>query len=334
MESWVRSLLFQLDPENAHECAISLLKHCPSLFRHLPQTKNIPHTPVTVFDMVFSSPIGLAAGFDKNAECLEALYQQGFGFVEIGTVTPLPQPGNPKPRLFRDIERQSLFNRMGFNSKGSEVVRANLSRFYEKRSTESRDFRIGLNIGKNKDTSPEYAHHDYKKAALALRNLGDYVVINVSSPNTPGLRALQSVDSLLSIVEEVSSELVNWQKRPPLLIKLAPEVSEDRLREVLSHSHLLKNIQGWVLGNTLEGQKDNLKGGWSGKILTETSKLQLQEARSMTSLPIVSVGGIMNATDMRERFALGSSLIQVYSGWIYGGLNFVKTLHQALVDQN
>ena len=111
-------------------------------------------------------------------------------------------------------------------------------------------------------------------------------------------------------------------------------MSEDRLREVLSHSHLLKNIQGWVLGNTLEGQKDNLKGGWSGKILTETSKLQLQEARSMTSLPIVSVGGIMNATDMRERFALGSSLIQVYSGWIYGGLNFVKTLHQALVDQN
>lgn len=137
MESWVRSLLFQLDPENAHECAISLFKRCPALFRYLPQTKNIPHTPVTVFDMVFSSPIGLAAGFDKNAECLEALYQQGFGFVEIGTVTPLPQPGNPKPRLFRDIERQSLFNRMGFNSKGSQVVQPISLDFYKTINRES-----------------------------------------------------------------------------------------------------------------------------------------------------------------------------------------------------
>ncbi|MBL7715505.1 MAG: quinone-dependent dihydroorotate dehydrogenase [Bdellovibrionales bacterium] len=283
-----------------------------------------------VFGMDFRNPIGLAAGFDKNAEILPALVDFGFGFVEVGTVTPRPQDGNLKPRLFRDPSEQAIFNRMGFNGAGMVRVRKNLEKTTKRRP---QGFRLGLNVGKNKDTPNEEAASDYRKVVEGMKDLADYLVINVSSPNTPGLRALQSVESLKPIVLETLEAAANWSTVPPVLLKLAPELASDGLSDVIRACEKWK-VGGFILTNTLAGiwgpTGDN--GGWSGQILSEKSKAALVEARSLTDLPIISVGGIGSPEQAYERLKLGANLVQFYTGWIYGGPRFPSKIMRFLAE--
>ena len=330
----IRAILFRIDAETAHRFTVSLIR----LWRFNPIRVLAPSSPATpakipgwsVFGLEFASPVGLAAGFDKDAEILAALPDLGFGFAEIGTVTPRPQPGNDRPRLFRDRERASLFNRMGFNGLGASIVSRRLARI---RPGLPKTFRVGVNIGKNKDTPLEQAPQDYRKAIEPFRDLADYVVVNISSPNTPGLRSLQTTQMLTPIVSEVREELSKWSHQPPLLLKLAPELRGNELRELVEALER-QGIAGWVLTNTLGGEIETssgkLSGGWSGGALTEGSRRSLQEVRAISQLPIISVGGILSEEEARLRISMGANLVQIYSGWIYRGPTFPADLASAL----
>jgi dihydroorotate dehydrogenase len=264
--------------------------------------------------------VGLAAGFDKNAEILTALPDLGFGFAEIGTVTPRPQLGNEKPRLFRWAKSQKIFNRMGFNSDGAALVARRLAHYKPQLPT---GFRVGVNIGKNKETPNEKAYEDYRDALRPFRDLADYVVVNVSSPNTPGLRSLQSRTSLAPILNAVHSELELWKRRPPLFLKLAPELDVLELQDLLMHADEL-HLDGIIITNTLAGSYENKPGGYSGAVLTDISREVLMKARTLSKLPIISVGGVMNPAEARARRRLGADLVQIYSGWIFGGPRFPR----------
>ena len=287
-----------------------------------------------ILGLEFKSRVGLAAGFDKNAEIVSALPHLGFGFAEIGTVTPLPQVGNPRPRLFRDPSKRALFNRMGFNNLGAVVVARNLRRERERLQP---GFVVGVNIGKGRDTPLACAADDYVQALKPFCGLADYVVINVSSPNTQGLRLLQSVEYLDPIVNRVGEELAKGSERsPPVLLKLAPELTCEELRPILQLGAGW-GVSGWVLTNTLGGVwrggvgrdlefEQPLSGGWSGGVLTDLARERLREACSMTRLPIISVGGIMTAEEAQARIEVGASLVQVYSGWVYQGPEFLRRI--------
>ena len=334
---FVRAILFRIDAETAHRCTLSLIRlsillgNKPlRLVAPIPKQHLEPAKTWNVLGMEFSSPVGLAAGFDKDAEILAALPDLGFGFAEIGTVTPRPQPGNDRPRLFRDPSRSSLFNRMGFNGLGATLVSSRLAQI---RPGLPKDFRVGVNIGKNKDTPLDRAAEDYVKAIQPFRDLADYVVINVSSPNTPGLRSLQTTAALIPIVSEVKEELSKWTNHVPVLLKLAPELRGEALKDVIE---ALENrgISGWVLTNTLAGEIETssgkLSGGWSGGAVTESSRRSLQEVRSISQLPVISVGGIMSEDEAALRMQMGASLVQIYSGWIYRGPTFPAEIKKAL----
>ncbi len=343
--------LFRLDAEKVHRFSVAMLRLGMRLgrapLRWLSGARPAPTivagaagaasltTPAragqaVVFGMTFASRLGLAAGFDKDAEILAGLPDLGFGFAEIGTVTPRPQPGNDRPRLFREPERQAIFNRMGFNGLGSAIVAERVARV---RPELPPGFRIGINIGKNKDTPNEEAAQDYLRAARAFEDLADYLVINVSSPNTPGLRALQSAEALRPIVEQVNAVITGWKSRPPLLLKLAPEVRGPDLGEILAAGEKW-GINGWVLTNTLAGTIEvggqPLPGGWSGGPLTEKSRASLIEARRLTALPIISVGGILTPEEAMLRLDAGADLIQIYTGWVFGGPGFPAKLARAI----
>lgn len=315
----VLTILFIWDAEKVHRLALK----CISIFSWYPfrkvrieaasWKKREHHNP---FLDSFSNPLGLAAGFDKDAEVLAALPAFGFGFAEIGTVTPFPQEGNPKPRLFRDLSQCALFNQMGFNNLGAEEVSRRLK---QARKILPANFKVGVNLGKNKDTPSELAARDYQKVAQAFRDLADYLVINVSSPNTPGLRDLQEVESLRKIYDLVAEEVSSWSFSPPILIKLAPELQDEDLAIRIEAGEKW-NVGGWILVNTLRGTHGKqLGGGWSGGPLKEASLRSLKAVRGLTQKPIISVGGILNGSDARERLKMGADLIQVYTGWIYGG---------------
>jgi dihydroorotate dehydrogenase len=335
----VQWLLFRFDAETAHQITTRLIR-LGILFRGKPliwmsdtNSLILASPGVSVLGMEFRNRVGLAAGFDKNAELLEGLPQLGFGFAEIGTVTPKPQSGNPKPRLFRDIDRQAIFNRMGFNGLGAALVS---ERVRSARLRLPSDFKIGINIGKNKDTPNEEAHLDYMKAARAFEGLADYLVINVSSPNTPGLRSLQTASALEPIVQGVMEVISQWRKAPPLLLKIAPELPETELFDLVSVVEQW-GIQGWVLTNTLGGslktQNTELTGGWSGKLLALNSRSSLETLRRISQKPVISVGGIMNEQEAQSRIAAGAQLIQIYTGWIYHGPTFPARLAVALRSQ-
>ncbi len=358
---WAKIVLFRCDAERIHRWmvrSIELIHRKNSLesprgdafLRWASGTPAGSSPPHEVFGIPFASQVGLAAGFDKDAEIVSALPALGFGFAEIGTVTPRPQPGNEKPRLFRDPARLSLFNRMGFNGAGAEAVSRRLHSARARLAADSgaRDFRIGLNIGKNKDTALEHAADDYAKAAASFSAPGliDYLVINVSSPNTAGLRSLQTTEALRPIVNAVNEVLAGWQKRPPLLLKLAPELQGDELTPMIAEIERW-GIDGWVLTNTLAGnfsdfgsfrepahQAKTLSGGWSGQILTELARARLIEARAATRLPIISVGGIMNADEAALRIRLGADLVQIYSGWVFGGPTFPSELRLKIIKNS
>ena len=340
--------LFRLDAETAHRITISLIKVGVRLgnvpLRLLCSTPRSPIITITealgsvpevsvprVLGMSFLSRVGLAAGFDKDAEILQGLPVLGFGFAEIGTVTPVSQLGHDRPRLFRDLSRQSLFNRMGFNGLGAKVVAERLLRA---RPGLPKHFRVGVNLGKNRDTPMEQASQDYVKAAVPFKGLADYVVINVSSPNTLGLRSLQTLEALKPIVEGVNEVISGWNQRPPLLLKLAPELAGEALLELI-HPAERWGIDGWVLTNTRAGTLGNgrfkdLTGGWSGKILASEALARLKEARTATSLPIISVGGIFSVEEAITRREAGADLIQIYSSWIFNGPSFPSEISKNL----
>jgi dihydroorotate dehydrogenase len=298
----VRPILFRMDAERAHRIGVKVLQWAIRLrpkrggkklsvsgcsADRADEKSNISNrfepSPV-LFGMKFRSRVGLAAGFDKNAEVLTALPILGFGFGEIGTVTPRPQPGNPRPRLFRDSSQKALFNRMGFNNDGAFVISRRLERM---RGQLPDGFRVGVNLGKNKDTPLERAWTDYVEAARPFRSLADYLVINISSPNTPGLRSLQTGQSLKPILEGVRNLTSAWHSMPPLLVKIAPELSGSELSDFI-HEVEPWGVDGWILTNTLAGtyqpsdlrSRDlSLEGGWSGGPLAPFAMRSLNEAR-------------------------------------------------------
>ncbi|MBI3534680.1 MAG: quinone-dependent dihydroorotate dehydrogenase [Deltaproteobacteria bacterium] len=316
----VRRILFCFDAEKTHTLAIYFMR-CACVLPN-PKQEPLAYLP-KVFEIPFLSRLGLAAGFDKNAEILTMLPKLGFGFVEIGTVTERPQLGNPKPRLFRDFNQKALFNQMGFNNDGALVI---AKRVEKARNRLPSTFRIGVNVGINKGISDtKEIISNYIGALAPFRTLADYFVVNISSPNTPGLRSLQNMEKLKPILSELLHLVYSWEKTVPLLIKLSPEINDKELIEIITESETL-GIDGFVLCNTLLSKmnihEEEKQGGLSGAPLTKLSRECLKAARRITKLPIISVGGIFSNEESALRLRLGADLIQIYTGWIFRGPAF------------
>lgn len=322
-----RPLLFSLSAEQAHDLTLDLLRRGAG--RAWPA--RVPARPVTVMGLSFPNPVGLAAGLDKNGDCIDGLAELGFGFLEVGTVTPRPQPGNPKPRLFRLPEADAIINRMGFNNHGVDALVANV------RASRYQGV-LGINIGKNKDTPVENAVDDYLHCQQKVHALASYLVVNVSSPNTPGLRSLQhgeALDALLGTLREAQTRLDQQNgKRVPLVIKIAPDNSEDELA-AMAEAFVRHGIDGVCVGNTTLERPGVERlthggetGGLSGAPLRPIADRALATmVRALDGrLPIIGVGGIQSGDDAREKRRLGAELVQVYSGLIYQGPGLVREI--------
>ncbi len=291
-----------------------------------------PRLAKTVFGVRFPSPVGLAAGFDKNAIALAAWEALGFGFAEIGTVTARSQPGNPKPRLFRLPELEGVINRLGFNNEGAEAVAARLRAL--RQSGGWPRIPVGVNLGKSKVTPLEKAPDDYVESFQRLRPFGDYFVLNVSSPNTPGLRKLQdkaSLEELLSAVQAVNTT------RLPLLLKIAPDLEWGAIEEILAlvEAH---ELAGLIATNTTIDHSQvpmdkRQQGGLSGQPLKKRALEVLRFITARTTLPVIGVGGIAGAADAKERFDAGAALVQIYTGLIYEGPGMVRCILKSLVRE-
>lgn len=328
----VKNLIFLFDAEKVHGLSVMFMKlagKIPPLLRLLTGAQqsvafhkraHLRSLSKKLWQKHFNHPLGLAAGFDKNAELIGCAENLGFAFWEIGTVTPRPQAGNEKPRLFRKQEKLALFNRMGFNNDGVDKAAERIESF--RKNYPNSTLVIGSNIGKNKDTPAELAPEDYAICAAKLGAVSDYMVINVSSPNTPGLRELQQLDSLKAIVEAVKGTLRTTENpNCPLFLKLAPELHTEALKDTIEAADSW-GVQGYVLTNTWGGTHGNLQGGWSGTPVKEASLTALKYARAATSNTLISVGGILTPEDALERLDAGADLLQIYTGWIYGGPSF------------
>lgn len=326
-----RTGFFQLDAEKAHDLAIENFKRFTGTPLDLFYRQHLPNRPVECMGLTFKNPVGLAAGLDKNGECIEAFGAMGFGFVEVGTVTPRPQSGNDKPRLFRLIQAEGIINRMGFNNLGVD----NLVENVKKAKYEGI---IGINIGKNKDTPIENGADDYLICMEKVYPYAGYIAVNISSPNTPGLRTLQygeALDDLLAVLKAKQSELAKLHnKYVPLTLKIAPDLSDDELKQICQ-SLLKHSIDGVIATNTtldrslVEGMKfANEAGGLSGRPVqsrsTEVIKCLYQELGD--KLPIIGVGGIDSCIAAKEKMLAGAKLVQVYSGFIYHGPGLVRDI--------
>ncbi|PHM40208.1 dihydroorotate dehydrogenase 2 [Xenorhabdus mauleonii] len=329
--SLVRKALFQLDPEQAHELTFNQLKRITGTPFEFLIRQSVATKPVTCMGLSFKNPLGLAAGLDKNGECIDAFGAMGFGFVEIGTVTPRPQEGNDKPRLFRVVEAEGIINRMGFNNLGVDNLVENVKRA-------KYDGIIGINIGKNKDTPVENGKDDYLICMDKVYPHAGYITINISSPNTPGLRTLQygdALDDLLSAIKNKQNELQQkFQKYVPVAVKISPDLSEEELIKI-ADSLIRHHIDGVIATNTtldrkiIEGLNHSQQaGGLSGRPVqlrsTEIIRLLAQELKG--EIPIIGVGGIDSLVAAREKMEAGASLVQIYSGFIYKGPKLVKDI--------
>jgi dihydroorotate dehydrogenase len=327
--TFLQPILFSLDAEQAHDLTFSLLSAFPAL-AVLQRSQASAVLATTCFGLRFPNPVGLAAGLDKNARLLKVWQTLGFGFVEIGTITPRPQTGNPKPRLFRLPKDQALINRMGFNNEGMEVVARRLEH-------KPKGLVVGINIGKNKDTPNDQAEQDYITCFRRLRAFADYFVVNVSSPNTPGLRALQDKEPLLRLLSQLQNE--NNQSAPlPLLLKVSPDLTESQLAEI---AEVVQQTQlaGVVATNTTIGRVGLVSaservekigaGGLSGAPL-RTQALQVLTYLHQAGIRVIAVGGISSGADAVGRMKAGASLVQVYSGLIYKGPKLLQEMFDAL----
>jgi len=337
---FIKPFLFLFSPEKAHYLVADVLKFLMKIpgvkliFRNIYCLED-SKLERTVFGITFPNPVGLAAGFDKNALLIDEFAELGFGFIEIGTVTPKPQDGNPKPRLFRLVEDEAIINRMGFNNDGLEVVKKRLLNRKSK-------VIVGGNLGKNKLTPNEEADEDYKKGFEALFEVIDYFVVNVSSPNTPNLRALQEKEPLKKLLSSLQE--LNHQKpvQKPILLKIAPDLTDDQLDDVIEIV-LETKLAGVIATNTTlsrEGLKSdahlkNEMGGLSGKPLTKrsTEVIAYLHQKSDGKFPIIGVGGIYSAQDAMEKLEAGASLVQIYSGFIYEGPGLIKEINQAILKK-
>lgn len=336
-KSLIRPILFKFDPENVHHFTFSSLKFLnkipgvSSLIRANCQI-NDPRLETEVFGLKFKNPVGLAAGLDKDAKLYSELENFGFGFIEIGTITPKGQEGNPKKRLFRLKQDGGLINRMGFNNGGVELA---VERLKKNKGT-----LIGGNIGKNKVTPNNQAIDDYKACFHALFDYVDYFVVNVSSPNTPNLRELQDKEPLKALLHALEIENKAKAKSKPILLKIAPDLTNEQLLDIIEIVQETK-IAGVIATNTTISREGLLSpnkeqtGGLSGRPLTSrsTEVIRFLSQHSNKSFPIIGVGGIHSAADAMEKLEAGASLIQLYTGFIYEGPGLIKQINQAILEK-
>ncbi len=332
----IKPFLFLLDPEWVHHTVFKSIK----IANKIPGVSSLLRTAYVVkdkslerklFGLTFPNPVGLAAGFDKDAKLFQELSHFGFGFVEIGTLTPKPQDGNPKKRMFRLAEDEGLINRMGFNNEGVEAA--------VKRLKKNRGVLIGGNIGKNKITSNQEAVNDYIFCFNALFDFVDYFVVNVSSPNTPNLRALQDKEPLTHLLSTLKELNKKKQSPKPILLKIAPDLTEDQLKDIIEIVTSVK-IDGVIASNTtlnrdgLQSSQKNEIGGLSGKPVKDrsTAVIRFLAENNNSAFPIIGVGGIHTPEDAIEKLKAGASLIQLYTGFVYEGPGVVKKINKSLLQ--
>jgi len=324
----LRSIIFKLDPELAHNLAIKALKYNYIPNNKIP-TNNLIETEI--FGKKISNPIGLAAGFDKDAEVYNSLYKLGFGFVEVGTITPLKQYGNPKPRVFRLEEDEALINRLGFNNSGANVVSSRI-----KSSPPNGLF--GINIGPNKDTKNRV--EDYLIGLREFYNLADYLTINISSPNTESLRSFHNQNELSELLSEIENEKKILKSNIPIVIKVSPDIDDNDV-EKISDLLLKYNISSVIISNSTDSSRENLKninklekGGLSGKPLEVKSNLLINKFFKIlkSKIKIIGVGGVDSGKSAYEKIINGASLVQLYTGMVYQGPNIASKISKELIE--
>jgi len=336
--SIIRPLFFKFDPEKVHHFTFSMIKimhKIPGVAGLIKSKYQINDVRLEreVFGLKFKNPVGLAAGLDKDAKIYNELDSFGFGFIEIGTITPKPQDGNPPKRLFRLKEDSGIINRMGFNNGGIELAVERLKK--------NKGVLIGGNIGKNKATPNEEAVKDYLLCFDALFDYVDYFVVNVSSPNTPNLRALQDKEPLMELLSTLQTKNLEKSNPKPILLKIAPDLTNEQLLDIIEIVDTTK-IAGVIATNTtlsrdgLKSKNKNETGGLSGKPLTKrsTEVIRFLAQNSNKSFPIIGVGGIHTAADAIEKLDAGADLVQIYTGFIYEGPDLIKSINQAILNRN
>ena len=330
MFSKLRSLIFKVDPEKAHSLAIKSLKFnlIPNVFD---ENKNDPIFQTKIFDKDLDNPIGIAAGFDKNAEVYNPLFKLGFGFVEVGTITPLKQYGNPKPRVFRLVEDEALINRLGFNNHGAEIVKERIKR-------NKKLGLLGINIGPNKDSSDRL--NDYLIGLKTFYDDADYITINISSPNTENLRTFHEGDKLQDLLKSIMSERKNLKSNIPIAVKVSPDISEDQVNKI-SEILLEYEIKAIIVSNTSEATRDKLsniqrhqKGGLSGKPIEEKSNILINKFYKLLKgkIKIIGVGGVDSGQAAYDKFIAGADYIQLYTGMVFKGPNIVGIIKKDLKE--
>ncbi len=327
-ERLVRPLLFSLEAETAHHFTIASLRRASHFDLALRALRRFtpPSNPKTLFGLTFPNPIGLAAGLDKNGVALPAWAALGFGFIEIGTVTAMAQPGNPKPRMFRLPAQQAVINRLGFNNDGADVIAKRLRGLRQSQRWPA--VPVGINIGKSRTTSLERAADDYLYSFRLLRDFADYITLNVSSPNTPGLRELQEPAALSQLLHAIGSEPGPVPK--PLVVKISPDLSPVELEAVLAACEE-NGVAGIIATNTtldhssIPSELDK-EGGLSGAPLREKSTALVRSIVASSKIPVIASGGIFDAESAREKFAAGAQLVQLYTGFVYRGPRLLREI--------
>ena len=335
-----RPFLFGMDPESAHDLTMNLMAKGQNTLLQQAWAQPMVSDPVELAGLKFPNRVGMAAGLDKNARCIDALAAMGFGFVEVGTVTPRPQPGNPKPRMFRIPERNALINRLGFNNEGLDAFLSNVKRSQAR--AQGKPMLLGLNIGKNATTPIEDATSDYLKALDGVYPHADYVTVNISSPNTKNLRALQSdeaLDALLGAIAERREQLATQHgKRVPVFVKIAPDLDEEQVG-VIAATLQRHGMDGVIATNTTISREAvkglphaQETGGLSGAPVLEASNQVIRQLRSAlgSRYPIIGVGGILSGEDAVSKIRAGADVVQIYSGLIYRGPALVPETARAI----
>ena len=330
MFSKLRPLIFKVDPEKAHTLAIKSLKFnlIPNVFD---ENKNDSIFQTKIFNKVLDNPIGMAAGFDKNAEVYNALFKLGFGFVEVGTITPLKQYGNPKPRVFRLVEDEALINRLGFNNHGAEIVKDRIKR-------NKKLGLLGINIGPNKDTNDRL--NDYLIGLKTFHEEADYITINISSPNTENLRNFHEGGKLQDLLKSVITEKKNLNSNIPIAVKVSPDISEDQVNQITEI--LLENeINAVIVSNTSDATRDKLsniqrhqKGGLSGKPIEEKSNILINKFYKLLKgkIKIIGVGGVDSGQAAYDKFIAGADFVQLYTGMVFKGPNIAGIIKKDLKE--